>query len=182
MHWLAYLVSLHHRRRDDASAPQTHQTTGMAKIRLALFRIGTRIIKMLLRAGVAMGPIVLLTVRGRTTGQPRTTPVDLFERDGRRWLVATHAEGTWVRNLRAAGEGILTCGRRRQAFTAVELTPEAAGRVLRDVVGPRLAAPVGGLILRHTLAVASDASLDDFISVARRHPVFELGSLREPSL
>src|SRR5215207_4128670 len=99
----------------------------MAKIRRALVLAGTWIIKRLLHAGVPMGPMILLTVRGRTTGQARTTPVDLFEHDGGRWLVATHGGNpNWVRNLRAAGEGILTHGRRRQEITAVELNPEAA--------------------------------------------------------
>jgi deazaflavin-dependent oxidoreductase (nitroreductase family) len=157
--------------------------TGMAKIRRAPFFGANWIIKRLLRAGVPMGPMILLTVRGRTTGQPRTTLVNLFERDGRRWLIATHGGGdsNWVRNLRAAGEGILTQGRRRQAIAAVELTPEAAGPVLKEVLGPRLASPMRGFVLRHTLDVAPDASLDDFISTARRHPVFELGSSHEPS-
>ena len=150
----------------------------MAKIRRALVLVGTWIIQRLLRAGVPIGPMILLTVRGRTTGQPRTTPVDLLKLNGRRWLVATHggASSNWVRNLRAAGEGILTRGRRRQAVTAVELSPEAAGSVLKEVLGPRLASPVRGLVLRRTLDVAPYASLDDFIEEARRHPVFELSS------
>lgn len=157
--------------------------TGMAKIHRVPFFGANWIIKRLLRGGVPMGPMILLTVRGRTTGQPRTTLVDLFERDGRRWLVATHGGGNsnWVRNLRAAGEGILTRGRRRQAITAVELIPEEAGPVLKEVLGPRLASPVRGLVLRHTVDVAPDASLDEFISTARFHPVFELGSPYEPS-
>jgi deazaflavin-dependent oxidoreductase (nitroreductase family) len=154
---------------------------GRAKTHRALVLVGTSIIKRLLRAGVPLGPMILLTVRGRTTGQPRTTPVDLFERDGRRWLVAAHGEGNWVRNFRAAGEGILTHGRRRQVITAVELTPEGAGPVLKEVLGPRLASAVRGFILRRALAVAPDAPLDDFIGVARHHPVFELGPPREPS-
>jgi deazaflavin-dependent oxidoreductase (nitroreductase family) len=155
----------------------------IAKIRRALVLIGTWIIKRLLRAGVPMGPMILLTVRGRTTGQPRTTPVDLLERDGRRWLVATHdgANSNWVRNLRAAGEGILTHGRHRQEVTAVELSPEVSGPVLKEVLGPRLASPVRGVVLRRTLDVAPDASLDDFIDEARRHPVFELRSRPEAS-
>jgi len=155
----------------------------MAKIRRALVLAGTKIIKQLLRAGVPMGPMILLTVRGRTTGQSRTTPVDLFERDDGRWLVATHsgANSNWVRNLRAAGEGTLTHGRRRQEVTAKELTPEAAGSVLKEVLGPRLASPVRGFVLRRTLDVAPNASLDDFISEARHHPVFELRSQPEPS-
>jgi deazaflavin-dependent oxidoreductase (nitroreductase family) len=157
--------------------------TGMAKIRRVLFFGANRILKRLLRAGVPMGPMILLTVRGRTTGQPRTTLVDLFERGGRRWLVATHggSNSNWVRNLRAAGEGILIRGRRQQAIAAVELTPEAAGPVLKEVLGPRLTSPVRGFALRHSVDVAPDASLDEFISTAREHPVFELRSTREPS-
>jgi deazaflavin-dependent oxidoreductase (nitroreductase family) len=157
--------------------------TGMAKIRRAPFSGANWILKKLLRAGVPMGPMILLTVRGRTTGLPRTTPVDLFERDGRRWLVATHggSDSNWVRNLRAAGEGILTRGRRREAIAAAELTPEEAGPVLKEVLAPRLASPTRGFVLRHTLDVMPDASLDDFIGTARFHPVFELGSPYEPS-
>jgi deazaflavin-dependent oxidoreductase (nitroreductase family) len=157
--------------------------TGMAKIRRAPFSGVNWILKKLLRAGVPMGPMILLTVRGRTTGLPRTTPVDLFERDGRRWLVATHGgdNSNWVRNLRAAGEGILTRGRRREAIAAAELTPEEAGPVFKEVLAPRLASPTRGFVLRHTLDVVPDASLDDFISMARFHPVFELGSPYEPS-
>lgn len=43
----------------------------------------SRMLGGLLRGGVRLGPMMLLTVRGRTTGLPRTTPVDVFERNGR---------------------------------------------------------------------------------------------------
>jgi deazaflavin-dependent oxidoreductase (nitroreductase family) len=142
-------------------------------------------IKMLLRLGVPMtifGPMRLLTVRGRKTGKPRTVPVDLHERDDRRFLIATHGEGNWVSNLRAAGEGILSLGRSRLAFTTVELTPEAAGLVIKDVLGPLLASGgVRGSALRQNLGITAGASLNDLINVARSHPVFELGSPRKPS-
>ena len=140
------------------------------------------IIKGLLRAGVPMGPLILLTVRGRKTGQPHTTPVDLFERDGCSFLVSTHGEekSNWVRNLRAAGQGVLTRGRNQRAITVVELTPDAAGPVLKEVLGPRLALPVRGFVLRRTLGVAPDAPLDEFMSAARVHPVFEIVSSRKP--
>lgn len=179
MNWLA---QLHQGGSGRASAPQGRRKIGMNKIQPALFFAGTWIVKRLLSMGLPIGPMVLLTVRGRTTGQPRTTPVDLLERAGRRWLVATHGGGdsNWVRNLRASGEGILRLGRRRQAFSAVELTPEAAGPLLKEVLEPRLASPLRGFVLRRTLEVTSDASLDEFIRVARRHPVFELGSPGEP--
>ncbi len=75
---------------------------------------------MLLRIGVRMtifGPMMLLTVRGRKTGKPRTIPVDLHEHNGRRFLIATHGAGNWVHHLRAAGEGILSLGWSQQAFS-----------------------------------------------------------------
>ncbi len=130
-----------------------------------------------------MGPMILLTVRGRKSGQARTTAVDLFERDGRGFLVSTHGAGDsqWVRNLRAAGEAILTRGRRRRAITAIELTPEAAGPLLKNVLPPRLASPVRGFVLRRSLGVSADASVDDFIKLARTHPVFEVTSQQKSS-
>lgn len=135
-------------------------------------------IRVLLRAGVRvsiLGPMMLLTVRGRKTGQPRTLAVDIHEHDGRHFLIATHGEGNWVRNLRAAGEGSLSIGRRHQAFTSVELTPEAGGLVIKNALGPVLASRgVRGSTLRDYLGVTADSPLEDFINVARNHPVFEL--------
>ena len=66
-----------------------------------LFLAVTWILKGLLRIGLPMGPMVLLTVRGRKSGQPRTTPVDLFEGSGRSYLVSTHRQESSVlcRNL-----------------------------------------------------------------------------------
>ncbi len=142
-------------------------------------------ITMLLRIGVRMtifGPMMLLTVRGRKTGKPRTSPIDVHEFDGRRFLIATHGVGSWVHNLRATGEGVLSLGWSRQPFTAQELTPEAGGPVIKDVLGPLLASQsVRGTALRQNFSLTADASLNDFIDAARSHPVFELGSPSKPS-
>lgn len=132
-------------------------------------------ITLLVRAGVPVGPIMLLTVRGRKTGMPRTNPVDVFRHDGGYWLIATHtADANWIRNLRAAGEGRLARGLRRLEFTAAELPAAEAGAALMQIAGPRLARPVGGLVLRQTLGVPADAPLPDFTRVAADHPVFRL--------
>jgi deazaflavin-dependent oxidoreductase (nitroreductase family) len=140
-------------------------------------------IKVLLHLGIRvtiLGPMMLLTVRGRKTGKPRTIPVDLHERDGRRFLMATHGEGNWVRNLRVAGEGILGLGRHHQAFIAVELVPEVAGPVIKEILGPLLASQgIRGNALRQHLGVHADSSLNEFIAVARTHPVFELDAPKD---
>jgi deazaflavin-dependent oxidoreductase (nitroreductase family) len=172
---LAGMVLLH-RTANELSGGQPRGLQG------ALALLVNRFVTRLLRIGIPVrifgNPVVLLTIPGRKTGQPRTTLVDLYERGGRRFLVSTHGADSaqWVHNLRAAGKGTLKRGRKFQEFTAVELTAEAAGRVLKEILGPRLASPLGGLALRQTLEIAPDASLDDFISATQSHPVFELST------
>src|SRR6266545_4930836 len=98
-------------------------------------RLSNAIVTALLRSGVSLGQMTLLTVPGRKSGLPRTTPVTIGERDGRRWLIAPFGEVNWVRNLRAAGKGTLTRGRRSEAVSVVELPTEEAAAVLKDSLG-----------------------------------------------
>ena len=99
-------------------------------------RLGNVLSTTLLRAGLPLvgrgnHPMYLLTVRGRTSGQPRTVVLAIIEKNGKRYLCTPFGVGDWVRNLRAAGEAILTRGRRSETINAREL-PEARG-------GPRFA-------------------------------------------
>jgi deazaflavin-dependent oxidoreductase (nitroreductase family) len=72
-----------------------------------------------------------LHVRGRTTGQRRSVPVNVLELDAERYLVSPRGETDWVRNLRAAGSGEIEYGRRRtQPFTAVEVPDAEKPRVI----------------------------------------------------
>jgi deazaflavin-dependent oxidoreductase (nitroreductase family) len=54
-----------------------------------------------------MGPDVLLTVRGRKSGLPRSTPATICENSGKRGLISPFGEVNWVRNLRAAGRATI---------------------------------------------------------------------------
>src|ERR1700758_4259932 len=78
----------------------------------------------LTRAGVSVMGSRVLEVRGRRTGEPRRTPVNLLDFEGSRYLVAPRGHTQWVRNLRASGEGRLWLGRHSEAFTATELADE----------------------------------------------------------
>lgn len=87
------------------------------------FREATPVEKMFNRAlgfliGLGIGPahIHLLQVGGRKTGKLYSTPVDLLERDGTRYLVAPRGRTQWVRNAEAAGEIILKKGSKRPKF------------------------------------------------------------------
>src|SRR6476619_7519484 len=89
------------------------------------------IVAALTRAGVSVWGSRVLAVRGRTSGEMRTTPVNLLTVDGERYLVAPRGVTQWVRNIRAAGEAELRVGRRVERVRLVELPVEQRVPVLR---------------------------------------------------
>jgi deazaflavin-dependent oxidoreductase (nitroreductase family) len=90
-----------------------------------------RTVAALTKLGVSVWGSRVLYVRGRSSGEWRTTPVNLLTVDGVRYLVAPRGITQWVRNLRVAGNGELHVGRRVETFTATELADEAKPAVLR---------------------------------------------------
>src|SRR5713101_9190639 len=87
-------------------------------------RAANALVSILLRLGLGPARTYLLTVAGRQSGAPRTTPVTLVEEGGRRWLVAPYGEVAWVRNLRAAGKASLARGARTEAIVVREINAE----------------------------------------------------------
>jgi deazaflavin-dependent oxidoreductase (nitroreductase family) len=144
----------------------------MAKTFRATFamRLSNTIVTALLRTGVKMGNMTLLTVQGRKSGQPRTTPVALIERDGQRWLVAPYGAVNWVRNLRAAGEATLTRGRRTEHVTVTELGTKEAAVILKEGLS------IAPSFLRQYFDVTPASALEEFEREAPRHPVFGIQS------
>ena len=92
-----------------------------------------RAVALLTRAGVSVAGSRVLEVRGRKSGEPRRTPVNLLTVDGARYLVAARGHTHWVRNLRALGEGRLLVGRRAEPFTAEEI-PDDEGTTALSLV------------------------------------------------
>lgn len=131
------------------------------------------IVRRLMGAGIPFGPNALLTVSGRKTGRPRTTPVAVVELSGRRWVIGTFGDVNWVRNLRAAGEGTITLGRRQERVRAVELNPDEAAAFFTEVVGPYVRRLAIGRWLVGSLLGAGEI-IDDPVHAARSRPVFEL--------
>jgi deazaflavin-dependent oxidoreductase (nitroreductase family) len=72
-----------------------------------------------------------VSILGRKTGEPRSTPVNLLTIDGVSYLVAARGETQWVRNLRVAGQGQLRVGRRDETFTYRELADDEKPAILR---------------------------------------------------
>lgn len=129
------------------------------------WRVGNTIVSVLARAGI--GPIHLLTIRGRRTGRPHTIPVVPVEQDDRRWLVAPYGVVSWVHNARAAGRVSLRRGRDRGEYAVREVGPDEAGPVLKRYVS--IASRT-----RASFQASKDSPVEDFVAEAHRHPVFEL--------
>ncbi len=86
----------------------------------------------LTRLGVSVYGSRVLYVKGRTSGEWRSTPVNpLRLADGNRYLVAPRGNTQWVRNMRAAGAGELRIGRKVEPFTATEVADDAKPAILR---------------------------------------------------
>jgi deazaflavin-dependent oxidoreductase (nitroreductase family) len=130
------------------------------------------IARRVLKTGALLGPNALITVRGRKSGEPRTTPVALVEIDGRRWVIGTFGDTNWVRNLRAAGEATVSVGRRREDVKASELVGEERVSFFRDVLTPYVKRLRIGTLLLSVLG-AKDI-VDDPAAAAEKRPVFEL--------
>ena len=90
-----------------------------------------RAIIALQRLGLAIGTMRLLSVPGRKSGELRTTPVSPLTVDGKRYVVAGMEGADWVKNVRAAGWGVLARGRTEERVALVELPPEERGAILR---------------------------------------------------
>jgi deazaflavin-dependent oxidoreductase (nitroreductase family) len=127
------------------------------------------LVRPLARLGLVGPRTHLLTVPGRRSGKPWTTPVSLVELGGERYAVAPYGERNWVKNARAAGRIELRRGRKRQALRVEELDAAAAVPVLREYYRR-------GLVTRPFFGVTLESTLDAWLAEAPGHPVFRLES------
>ena len=126
-------------------------------------------VAVLTRLGVSVWGSRILVVRGRTSGLPRATPVNLLTFDGQTYLVAPRGHTQWVRNLRVAGTGELRLGRRSQQFTADEVSDGDKVPILRAYL-KRWKAEVGVFFS----GVSAKSPEDDVRRIAPDHPVFRV--------
>jgi deazaflavin-dependent oxidoreductase (nitroreductase family) len=126
-------------------------------------------VALLTRAGLSVWGSRELRVRGRKSGEWRTTPVNLLTHDGAQYLVAPRGETQWVRNLRVAGNGELRVGRRTQTFDATELDDGDKVPILRAYL-KRWKAEVGVFFD----GVSAKSSEDELRRIAPDHPIFRI--------
>ena len=123
----------------------------------------------LTRLGVSIAGSRVLEVRGRKSGEPRQTPVNLLTIDGTRYLVAPRGHTQWVRNLRSRGEGRLLLGRRAETFAATELADDDKPALLRAYL-KRWKWEVGAFFD----GVGPESPDTELRRIAPDHPVFRL--------
>lgn len=128
-----------------------------------------RLVAVLTRAGVSVWGSRILEIRGRKTGEPRRTPVNLLPLNGGRYLVAPRGQTQWVRNLRARGEGDLLLGRRREHFRATEIDDTKKEPILRAYLR-RWKWEIGQFFG----GVGPESSAADLRRIAPDHPVFRI--------
>jgi deazaflavin-dependent oxidoreductase (nitroreductase family) len=126
-------------------------------------------VALLTRAGISVWGSRELRVRGRTSGEWRTTPVNLLTLDGQQYLVAPRGLTQWVRNLRVAGTGELRVGRRTEAFHATEVPDAEKEPILRAYL-KRWKAEVGVFFD----GVSADSPEAELVRIAPDHPVFRV--------
>ncbi|HYJ74982.1 MAG TPA: nitroreductase family deazaflavin-dependent oxidoreductase, partial [Kineosporiaceae bacterium] len=90
------------------------------------------LVRRLARWGVSYRGTRELAVVGRTSGQVRTTVVNLLDHDGRQYLVAPRGNTQWVRNVRAAGRAELRLGRRVEVVEPMELTDDEKPPIIKE--------------------------------------------------
>jgi len=133
--------------------------------------VGNAAVKFFTRLGVKTGPVNMITVAGRKSGQPRSTPVTPWPVDGKTYVIAAIGTSDWARNARAAGEGTLTSGRSATRVRLTEVTdPELKKRVVTALGTENRA---GGSFLAQA-GVAPSRTPEGFAAAAAHTAVFEV--------
>ena len=121
------------------------------------------------RLGLSVWGSRILRVRGRTSGEWRSAPVNLLTYEGKRYLVAPRGQTQWARNLRVAGGGELLLGKKVEHFRAVEISDDEKVPILRAYL-KRWQFEVGMFFS----GVDGDSTDSAIRQIASEHPVFRI--------
>ncbi len=131
-------------------------------------KVFNRIFGFLVGLGLGMKHNYLLQVRGRKSGRIYSTPVNVLDREGRRYLIAPRGEAQWVRNARASRQVTLKKGRRNESFELQVIPDEEKPEILKAYLDSF------STTVQRYFPVPAGSGLDAFAPVSFRYPVFEL--------
>lgn len=121
------------------------------------------------RLGFSMRGSRVLSVRGRKSGEWRSTPVNPLTLGDARYLVAPRGDTQWVRNIRVSGEGVLKLGRKSETVRVSEVTNEEKPPILRAYL------KIWASETKKFFGVANaDVPDDELARIAPDHPIFRI--------
>ena len=126
------------------------------------------ITKLSSRLGLSMMGAEAVTIRGRSSGRPRSFPLVILKHGGGEYLVAPRGQTDWARNLRAAGEATTRVGFRKRRIRAAELPDDEKPPVLQAYLKKN---PVTGPFFKPATA---KSPVEEFREAASRIPVFRV--------
>ncbi len=144
------------------------QTSADYRKATAVERIFNRAFGVLVGMGLGLPHNYLVQVRGRKSGKIYSTPIDLLELGGKRYLVAPRGRTQWVRNAEAAGEVMLKKGRTRLRYRIRAIPDESKLELLKAYLD-RFKTTV-----QRYFPVPAGSPPQAFVAIAGNYPVFEL--------
>ncbi len=127
----------------------------------------TRVWSFIIRSGLGPKTMILLTVYGRKTGKPYTTPVALVTLNGEQFLVAPYGAMNWVHNARATPNVSVQQGKQSWEARAEELPSGQVGPILKKYVAEHV-------VTQSYFSARPNSPAEEFEKEASRHPVFRL--------
>jgi len=120
--------------------------------------------------GLGLGPnySYLLEVRGRKSGRLFSTPINLFELNGKSFLVAPRGQTQWVKNSEAAGVVTLKRGRTRLKFRLVTVPDAQKPEILKAYLDQFAFA------VQKFFPIPAGSPVEAFQEIAANYPVFKL--------
>jgi|ERR1019366_4896373 deazaflavin-dependent oxidoreductase (nitroreductase family) len=146
----------------------TNPSTPVFQQPTAMERAFNRFFGFLVGLGFGLKHNYLLQVRGRKSGRMFSTPIDLLEIGGKRFLVAPRGRTQWVRNAEAAGEITLRKGRSRQIYRLRSVADAEKPELLKAYLDSFKTT------VQRYFPVPAGSAAERFASIAANYPVFEL--------
>jgi len=136
----------------------------------AVDRFFNRAFGFLVKIGLGLPHNFLLEVRGRKSGRVYSTPVNVLERNGKRYLVAPRGYTQWVRNVIAIGEAVLVKGTRRERVSLKMIADDDRPEILKAYLDRYK------LTVQRYFPIRAGAPLEAFQPLAPQYPVFEINA------
>jgi len=144
------------------------QPSGLFNKPNSVDRFFNRAFGFLVKIGLGLPHNFLLEVRGRKSGRVYSTPVNVLERNGKRYLVAPRGYTQWVRNVIAIGEAVLVKGARREHVSLKLIADDDRPEILKAYLDRYK------LTVQRYFPIKAGAPLEAFQPLAPQYPVFEI--------